>query len=472
MRKIERTYVFFVAIAFVCVLVAPAHAAEISNVSISNLTATTTTISWNTDVETDATINYGLDTSYGLVRDPTFDSKKHTLTLLNLDPGTNYHFQVESADKIGNKSATAGFVFTTAGSSLQKIKNEIGKVVDPKILAQLAEFLKARSNAVVKPPAIVGAPKVVPNTTGAVISWSTDRESNSMVALVPLAQYDSARTDTYTINQGNPKEATNKHSVSVIGLNPSTTYHFQATSEDPGGLLGVTEDDTFVTKSIRPQISNIKISRVQETAATISWTTGGVLAQGLVDYTDQRTKKKKSFGDPVYATTHSIPLTGLTFGTRYQIVVRAINLGGDEENSKPLTFVTVRDVVPPIISKVNNESTLFPSDDVKVQTIITWVTDEPAFCQLFYTQGLVHDAGTDSSSFPAETNSLTSHTQVVVGFAPASVYKFWTVCHDAAKNPAQSEDYVLITPTKEQSIIDLILANFQGTFGWVNKIGK
>ena len=177
-------------------------------------------------------------------------------------------------------------------------------------------------------------------------------------------------------------------------------------------------------------------------------------------------------GDPVYTNKHSVQLTGLTFGTRYKVVVRASNQGGDEVSSKPITFVTVRDVIPPVISKVNNEATLFPSDDVKIQTIITWTTDEPANCQLSYIQGLVRDASNQGSSLPAESNPLTSHTQVVVGFAPASVYKFWMQCHDVAGNPAQSEDYVLITPTKEQNIVDLILANFQGTFGWVNNVGK
>jgi hypothetical protein len=166
-----------------------------------------------------------------------------------------------------------------------------------------------------------------------------------------------------------------------------------------------------------------------------------------------------------------VQLTGLTFGTKYQVVVRATNKGGDEVDSKPLSFVTVRDVIAPIISKVNNESTLFPSDDVKIQTIITWETDEPADCQLFYTEGLVHDNANQGSSMPIETNPLTKHTQVIVGFSPGSVYKFWMQCHDIANNQAQSDDYVLITPTKEQNIIDLILSNFQGTFGWVNNIG-
>ena len=393
MRHKERIYAFFLTIALILVLGAPTYAAEISNVTVTNSTATSTTITWNTDVDTDATVNYGLDTSYGLVRDPSVNNKKHTFTLTNLDPATNYHFQVESSDSAGNKSATAGFVFTTTGSPAQKIKNEISKVTDAKTLQQIEEQVKVTAGAVIKPPAIVGAPKVVPDTSGATISWSTDRESNSMVALAPADHFDATSRDPYSINQGDPKESTTKHLVKVIGLNPSTTYHFQATSQDTSGLIGQTEDDTFITKSIRPLISNIKISRVQENAATISWTTGTVLAQGLVDYTDQRSKKKKSFGDPVYTTTHSVQLTGLSFGTRYQVMVRAINQGGDEEDSKPLSFVTVRDVVPPLITKVNNESTLFPSDDVKIQTIITWATDEPANCQLFYTQGLMHDVG-------------------------------------------------------------------------------
>jgi hypothetical protein len=45
-------------------------------------------------------------------------------------------------------------------------------------------------------------------------------------------------------------------------------------------------------------------------------------------------------------------------------------------------------------------------------------------------------------------------------------------CADEAGNTSKSDDFVLITPIKEKNIIDIILENFQGTFGWVNKIGK
>ena len=451
-------------------LIAPVYAAEISNVNITNTTASSTIVTWKTDVNADATVHYGLDSSYGIVRDPTADSLLHSLQISNLDPGTTYHFQVESNDAQGNKSATAGFIFTTAGTISQKINTEISKVTNPKDLQSIAQEVQQQSNAVLKPPAIKGSPKVVTDVTGATISWSTDRESDSEVALAPESVY-SPGADPYTIHQGNPNDSSTDHTVQVIGLDPSTTYHFQVSSQDATGLTGSTEDDTFITKSLLPNISNIKISRIQETSATVSWSTGNVLAQGLVDYTDTRSKHTKSYGDPVYTSNHTVNLTGLTLGTRYNVVVRATNKGGDEVDSKQLTFVTVRDVIPPVISKVNNESTLYPSDDVKIQTIITWITDEPADCQLFYTQGLVHDASTQAQSMPAETNPLTSHTEVIVGFSPASVYKFWMECHDVAGNPAQSDDFVLITPTKEQNIIDVILANFQGSFGWIGNVG-
>jgi hypothetical protein len=454
-------YVLFAVLTALGSWLATAYAAEISNVTITGTTASSTVINWKTDVNTDATVHYGLDSSYGVVRDPTSNSLVHSLQVSGLDPGTTYHFQVESNDAQGNKSATAGFIFTTGGTISQKINSEISKVTSPKELAKIADE--------VKQPAIVGSPKVVTNTTGATISWSTDRESDSAVALAPEAVY-SPGGDPYTIHQGNPGDSTTQHIVEVIGLDPSTTYHFQATSQDATGLTGSTPDDTFVTKSILPNINGIKISRIQENSATVSWSTGNVLAQGLVDYTDTRSKKTKSYGDPVYTSNHTVNLTGLTLGTKYNVVVRATNKGGDEVDSKQLSFITVRDILPPVISKVNNESTLFPSDNVKIQTIITWVTDEPADCQLFYTQGLVHDASTQASSMAAETNPLTAHTQVIVGFSPGSVYKFWMQCHDIAGNPAQSDDFVLITPNKEQNIIDVILANFQGSFGWLNNV--
>jgi hypothetical protein len=260
--------------------------------------------------------------------------------------------------------------------------------------------------------------------------------------------------------------------VKVIGLEPATVYHFKVSSRDSQGLIGETKDDIFTTKSTMPEIHNARVTNIAERNATVQWDTGTVLADGIVDFIDLRTHKTLSMGDPAFLAKHKVELTGLIFGTRYSVTIHARNKTGDEVVSKPLNFITVRDTIPPVISKVNNVSTLFPSDNVQVQTIISWQTDEPADCQLFYINGVVRNDNNPPTARPGEKNPLTDHTEVIVGLTPGAVYKFWVQCHDPANNPSQSEDYVLITPTKEKSIIDLILQNFQGSFGWVNNIGK
>ncbi|MCL9972019.1 MAG: fibronectin type III domain-containing protein [Candidatus Pacebacteria bacterium] len=465
---------------------AQVYATEISNVRIVEVTEDSATVKWSTDVNTDATINYGLNPDVGVVRYPLFDKKEHTLTIDDLDPSTTYYFRVVSTDEKGNKSATAGFVFSTEGDDptdateriqdpeqqavAERIIDDLDKVTDPQAIVAIADKVKQVAQDILKPPAIIGKPRVTITGDEVDITWTTDRESNTVVHLAPEGEYDPNAADPYTITQGDPEERTKTHRVTVIGLEPSTVYHFKVSSTDSVGLKGESEDDTFRTKSKVPLVENVSITRIQETSATFNWTTGGVLAKGLVEYRNLRTNVVKSAGIPIFATRHSVPLTGLEFGTRYTAVVSSINEAGDITSSKPISFATVRDLVAPEISKVSNESTLFPGEEVKIQTILSWETDEPSLCQVFYVQGLVIADEADADSLLPETNPLTSHTQVIVGFAPATVYKFWTRCKDEAGNESRSEDFVLITPIKEKSIVDVILENFEGTFGWVKNI--
>jgi hypothetical protein len=450
-----------------------AHAIEITNVKVASTSDQTASITWTTDIKGDSMIHYGLDENAGLARNPSFLNNAHSLLISELLPATTYHFRVISADVEGNKSTTAGFTFTTRSNEklqAKNVKKEIEKIKDPDALKDIIETVEEQASLVLKPPTILGASKVSVETTKAQVVWTTDREASSVVYLSPENEFNAGDEKPYTMTQGDPNERVAKHIVDIVGLEPSTTYHFQVLSEDDLDLVATTLDDTFTTRSILPTFSSVKVSRVQETSATVSWTTD-VKAKGVVEYTNTRTKAKKSIGDPAFTTSHTLRLADLEFGTRYSVVVIATNEGGDNVASNPQTFITVRDVIEPAINKVKNESTLYPSEEVKIQTIISWETDEPAFCQTYYAQGLATQEG-EGESLPKEPNPTTSHTQVVVGFAPATVYRFWMICDDEAGNQTRSEDFVLITPVKEKSIIDVILENFEGTFGWLKNVGK
>jgi hypothetical protein len=147
-----------------------------------------------------------------------------------------------------------------------------------------------------------------------------------------------------------------------------------------------------------------------------------------------------------------------------------MNSLGETVTSNQIYFSTVKDTSPPLISKVAQESTLYASADVKVQTIVSWQTDEKTYCQYFYREGL--NPNVEPTGLGEEKDPRTDHVVVIVEFLPSTVYQFWVECKDVSGNKSKSENFVLFTPNKEKSIIDIILENFQGTFGWVNNIGK
>ena len=163
-----------------------------------------------------------------------------------------------------------------------------------------------------------------------------------------------------------------------------------------------------------------------------------------------------------------IRLNNLIFDTYYSVVVTVENEQNEKAVSDPLTFITTRDEDPPLITKVNTESTLYPGTDNKVQTIISYKTDEASKCQLNYHRGIVALDG--DQTLPEEHDFVSNHVEVVTNFLPANVYKFWITCRDDAQNTARSQDFTMLTPSQEESIIDIILKNFEGTFGWVKNI--
>lgn len=314
---------------------------------------------------------------------------------------------------------------------------------------------------------IVGPPTVIPETTSAVISWRTDREASSEVLFSATNGFDGTN---YAFSQVSTAVDTNDHEVRIIGLTPFTDYSFKVKSTDSYGIVGESRNFTFKTKAAMPDIRNLRVVKVEENSATLAWDTT-VPAKALVEYQDQTTGSQNSVGRPTLSTSHQMRLTDLTLGTRYVAFVISENSGGDRVKSQPIQFITVKDIEPPIIANVTNESTLFPGGESRVQTIVEWSTDEPAFCLMSYREGVA--GGNDPEVRKKELiEYATKHVEVVVEFSPATVYQFWLNCEDEAGNKTQSDNFVLFTPIQEKNIIDLIIENFQSTFGWVKNIGK
>lgn len=475
---------------------------EISNVQVINNSETSITITWETDEDADSLVNYGLSEDYGIVREPVADRVQHSITLDELEANRVYHFRVVSADQDGNQGISADYKVQTgdvpqnqdgsgeanaqgsgegAGASdssesttqtqstiseqTQEIIKEIQQIQQVEQLQEILDVTIEAIQGITDDLTIVGPPTVTPETTTALVEWTTDREADSTVVFSPASEYAPGN---YIYSQSSTGPNTTRHSVQLIGLEPFTEYHFKVRSTDSLNVTGESLDYTFKTKASLPNIRNLRVVKVEENAATLAWDTT-VPAKALVEYQDLTTGVQNSKGRPTLATTHQMRIADLTLGTRYVAFVIAENGGGDRVKSQPITFITVKDTAPPIITNVTNESTLFPGSTSRIQSIIEWKTDEPAYCTVTYTEGVV--GGVEPTVIEAEEISYAEkHVEVIVDFAPATVYQFWLNCTDEAGNSIQSENFVLFTPIQEKSIIDLILENFESTFGWVKNI--
>ncbi len=500
-KKVISTFLSLVLLLNATVVrAADSTAPEISNVEISEVSETSVTITWETDEVADSLVNYGLQPDYGIVRIPVADRTQHSITLDKLDPGRVYYFRVVSADNSSNQGISADYRVQTSGTpqgadgegassattdgngqgqdplvgdgnfgqskTTNQIIEQINEITSPQALQEILNETVKAIEGITEDLTIVGPPTVVPETTTALIKWTTDRSASSEVVFSPTNSFDGSN---YAYNQVSTAGNTTDHEVEIIGLDPFTDYSFKVKSTDEYGITGESRNYTFQTKATAPDIRNLRVIKVEENAATLAWDTN-VPAKALVEYQDQTTGSQNSVGRPTLATTHQMRLADLTLGTRYVAFVTAENSGGDRIKSQPIQFITVKDIAAPIITNVTNESTLFPGGESRIQTIIEWDTDEPAYCLMTYQEGVA--GGTDPYTIEKEQiNYSLNHVEVVVDFSPATVYQFYLTCTDEAGNKIQSENFVLFTPIQEKNIIDLILENFQSTFGWVKNIG-
>lgn len=467
---------------------------DITNLKIENTTDKSVTITWETNENADSLVNYGLQEDYGIVRIPDPDRKNHSVTLDGLEPGRTYYFRVVSSDVDGNQGISANYKVVTEGTpqvgaeagqgketqtetnqtvqtqsqsqTVQEIIEQIKQIQSPSQLQEIKEQTVQAIQGITQDLTIVGPPTVIPETTSAIVRWVTDRESSSEVVFSTTENYIP---DQYQFSQASTDGNTTEHEVRLIGLESFTEYHFKVLSVDSYGITGESKDYTFKTKASLPEIRNLHIVKVEEDSATLAWDTT-VPSKALIEYQDLTTGVQNSIGRPTLASTHQMRIPDLTLGTRYVAFVIAENGGGDRVKSNPITFITVKDTAPPIISNVTNESTLFPGGESRIQTIIEWNTDEPSYCTLSYREGIV--GGVDPTVIEPEDLSFSErHVEVIIDFAPATVYQFWLTCTDDSKNSMNSENFVLFTPIQEKNIIDIIMENFQNTFGWVKNIG-
>ncbi|MDB6121455.1 MAG: Fibronectin type domain protein [Pedosphaera sp.] len=92
---------------------AQTNAPIISSVASDNLTDTSVSISWFTDVSSDSAVEYGPTTAYGNSVTNATMTFSHSVSLTGLTASTLYHYRVKSKNGSGLQSISGDFTFTT-----------------------------------------------------------------------------------------------------------------------------------------------------------------------------------------------------------------------------------------------------------------------------------------------------------------------------------------------------------------------
>ena len=309
----------------------------ISSVSCSNATDNSSSIIWNTNIDSNSTVDYSIysnlasysSVSAGMVGTSTGGYYQHQISLGSLIQNTTYYFRVKSADSSSNTS----------------IDNNSGS------------FYQCRTTLDTKSPTISSISTPVITDTAAVIIWTTDESADSQVEYGTA----SAVTGGYTAITTKDTALTATHVVTLTGLTKETKYYYRVKSSDANLNSAVSSEQTLTTVTDKtviiqtvsfagggvapaptdtsaPLISGISAESIGAFNATIKFNVNED-STAFVEYGDSAAYGQTE-GSSNFATSHSIRLDKLKMGTDYHFRVKAIDKAGNSSYSEDNKFTT------------------------------------------------------------------------------------------------------------------------------------
>jgi RNA polymerase subunit RPABC4/transcription elongation factor Spt4 len=179
--------------------------------------------------------------------------------------------------------------------------------------------------------------------TSAVVTWKTDKKSNSVV-IYCLDGGDLCES-------GKDEAMVTSHSVKLTGLEKSKSYHITVksrmgdsadspeASKDAASILRLSE----VRDTTPPKITNVKVTNLVGSSAEITWNTDEP-ATSQVSYGTSATygTLQPSQTDTTLQTFHDVSLYGLAPTTTFHFKVTSRDADGNEASSPDATFATAQ----------------------------------------------------------------------------------------------------------------------------------
>jgi hypothetical protein len=329
------------------------------------------------------------------------------------------------------------------------------------------------------PPVLAGVSASVVNATSAVIEWTVSTDDTTQVEFGLTTEYGQTSLP-------NTSPETNR-SITLSGLWPNASYHYAVICENARGGRTISQGGVFTTFAAPgPIISNVSISAVSSSGASIAWTTD-IRSSSQVFYSGPDRKyvwnpgyvNSAAIRDSSGAMNHSISITGLLPNTLYHFAVQSTDSNGGTSFSPDNTFVTQAIPGPgAVISNISISASAGPVGWFAgiagqsfapsgmnccgysyAQATFSWTTNKPSsqnkvFILPTVGGGNLKSAELDSSTavpVSGDPSPTTTPPLTVYQLAPNTTYVYMVESTDSNGNATISPNYEFTTPSTDVS---------------------
>jgi len=302
-------------------------------------------------------------------------------------------------------------------------------------------------------------------STSAQIVFQTSEETTATLFYGNETGAPDYKESKYKLRSTDSLNATT-HVILIDGLEPGKKYFYVVSVSN--GLLTYTSPEASFTAVLKPKVSNFEIAEVRPYFFRITWDTN-IETDSLINLGTSTNYGEKR-GKPGLVKAHDLLVEQLNDNTEYYFQILAKDETGNEVVTQDYAVRTPMDTEGPKISGVKIDVLPMAENDNTSSVIISWQTDKPASTLVQYDEGVI--GGAYNKTSVEDTSLATSHTVIVKGLTPASSYHYRLVSLDKRANKTVSQDYTFVTPSKEKSILQLILKSLEETFAWTKNLNQ
>jgi hypothetical protein len=298
-------------------------------------------------------------------------------------------------------------------------------------------------------------PTVIPSnsvpSSPTITSINSNNQTLSVIFTIPTTDGDSPITDyEYSTDNGTnfTPAGTILSPITITGLTNGTTYDIiiRAINAVGNGQNSNMVQGTPVTTPSAPIIISATSGNAQITIAFIAGATGGSVITNY-QYSINNGSTFTAFSPSV--TSSPVTITGLTNGTTYDIIIRAINAVGNGQNSNMIQGTPVTTPSAPIITSAT-------SGNAQVTIIFTaGATGGSVITNYQYSID-------NGSTFTAFSPSVTSSPVTITGLTNGIPYSIQLKAINSIGTGSASETYT-VTPVPVTSGLLLFLDGASGT---------